>query len=240
MFSVRSTAPNTRFATAGVTPESALMRPVEEIYTQALREDGLLAGTMVATDEGWRPVEGIAPGDMVLTFDNGMQPVAGIHRIEISRANVPAHKRFIMHVPEGSLGNRKDMLVMPSQEVIVESDMAEIDFGEAFVLVQVLMLDGYRGIRKVEIERDLSIHMLTFENEQIIHTSGATLIACRPEADFSPLEAADRSHVVQTYNRLTHAQIKRVAGWLKQEADQSAFAAQSIDDLYAAWDARLS
>lgn len=221
-------------------PGQSLLRAVDEIYTQALREDGLLAGTLIATDEGWRPVEGIVPGDMVLTFDNGMQPVAGIHRIEIKRDSVPAHKAFTMLVPAGVLGNRKDMILLPSQEVIVESDMAEIDFGEPFVLVQTLMLDGYRGIRKVPLTRDLSIHMLTFENEQIIHASGAALISCRAEADFSPLGAADRSKAVQTYNRLTHAQVKQVSNWLRQEAAHTAFAAQTVDDLYAAWDARLS
>lgn len=239
MFSARNLAFRPKSSSSALEPEVALARPVDEIYTQALREDGLLAGTLVATDEGWRPVEGIAPGDMVLTFDNGMQRVAGAHRLEIKRASVPAHKCFTMMAPEGALGNRKDIILMPSQEVIVESDMAEIDFGEPFVLIQSLLLEGYRGIRKVEIARDLSIHMLTFENEQIIHTSGATLAVCRAEADFSPLDAADRTHVVQTYNRLTPTQVKQVATWLKQEAAHTAFAAQTVDDLYAAWDARL-
>jgi hypothetical protein len=235
MFSARSLA----FADTTFAPDQTLARPVDEIYTQALREDGLLAGTMVATDEGWRPVEGIAPGDMVLTFDNGMQRVAGTHRIEIKRATVPSFKAFTMFIPAEAIGNRKDMLLMPSQEVIVECDRAEIDYGEPFVLIQALLLDGYRGIRKAPIARDLSIHMLTFENEQIIHTSGATLTSCRAAADFSPLEAADRTHVATGYSRLTSAQIKQVAHWLKQEAAEPVCGPRTVDDLYAAWDARL-
>jgi len=238
MFSARPLAFATK-SVAATNPEQALARPVDEIYTQALREDGLLAGTMVATDEGWRPVEGIAPGDMVLTFDNGMQRVCGNHRIEIKRASVPSFKAFTMFIPADAIGNRKDMILMPSQEVIVECDMAEIDYGEPFVLIQALLLEGYRGIRKTEIARDLCIHMLTFDNEQIIHTSGATLAVCRAEADFSPLDAADRSHVATGYSRLTSAQVKQVAHWLKQEAAQSSFTGQTVDDLYAAWDARL-
>jgi hypothetical protein len=219
---------------------TALVRPVDENYAQALREDGLLAGTLVATDEGWRPVEGIVAGDMVLTFDNGMQPVRAVHKIEIARANVPTHKAFTMFIPAGALGNRKDMLLMPSQEVIVESDRAEIDFGEPFVLIQTLLLDGYRGIRKTQIQRDLSVYMLTFDNEQILHTSGATLIACRAEVDFSPLDAAGRMQGVQTYNRLTPAQVRRVATWLRDEDGLDGFDTQTVDDLYAALEARLS
>jgi hypothetical protein len=225
---------------ADLRPGQSLLRAVDEIYTQALREDGLLAGTMIATDDGWRSVDSVVKGDLVLTFDNGMQPVTGLHRLEIKRIAVPAHKSFLMLVPAGALGNRKDMLVMPSQEVIVESDRAEADFGEPFVLVQTLMLDGYRGIRKVPIVRDLQVTMLTFENEQIIHASGAALIACRAETDFCPLDAAKRAHAVQTYNRLTHAQIKQVASWLRQEAAHAAPAGIIVDDLYAALEARLS
>ncbi|MFN4056758.1 MAG: Hint domain-containing protein [Roseinatronobacter sp.] len=225
---------------ADVRPGQSLLRAVDEIYTQALREDGLLAGTMIATDDGWRPVDGVAKGDLVLTFDNGMQPVTGVHRLEIKRATVPAHKSFLMLVPANALGNRKDLLLMPSQEVIVESDRAEVDFGEPFVLVQTLMLDGYHGIRKVPMARDLQITMLTFENEQIIHASGAALIVCRAETDFCPLDASKRAHAVQTYNRLTHAQVKQVSKWLRQEAAYATPAALDVDDLYAAFDARLS
>lgn len=221
-------------------PAKALVRAIDEIYVQALREDGMLAGTLVATDEGWRPVEGIVAGDMVLTFDNGMQPVRAVHRIEIARAAVPAHKAFVMFIPAGALGNRKDMLLLPSQEVIVESDRAEIDFGEPFVLIQSLLLEGYRGIAKTQITRDLTVHMLTFDNEQIVHASGATLIACRAEMDFSPLDAAGRMQGVQTYNRLTSAQVRRVANWLRDEDGLDGYDTQTVDDLYAAWDARLS
>lgn len=225
---------------ADLRPGQSLLRAVDEIYTQALREDGLLSGTLIATDDGWRPVESVTKGDLVLTFDNGMQPVTGVHRLDIKRATVPAHKAFLMLVPAGALGNRKDMLVMPSQEVIVESDRAEADFGEPFVLVQTLLLDGYRDIRKVPMARDLQITMLTFENEQIIHASGAALIVCRAETDFCPLDAAKRAHAVQTYNRLTHSQVKQVSKWLQQEAAYAAPVGLDVDALYAALDARLS
>ncbi len=33
---------------------------------------GMVAGTKVATEMGWRRVEGILPGDKVLTFDCGL------------------------------------------------------------------------------------------------------------------------------------------------------------------------
>ena len=44
---------------------------------------GLMAGTRVASNLGWRAVEALAPGDLVLTFDNGMQPIAEVRRSSI-------------------------------------------------------------------------------------------------------------------------------------------------------------
>ncbi len=41
---------------------------------------GLVHGTRVATAMGWREAEAIAVGDLVLTFDRGMQPVRSISR----------------------------------------------------------------------------------------------------------------------------------------------------------------
>ena len=39
---------------------------------------GLVAGTNVASNLGWRAVDALSVGDMVLTFDNAMQPIVEI------------------------------------------------------------------------------------------------------------------------------------------------------------------
>ena len=41
---------------------------------------GLVAGTNVASNLGWRAVDALSVGDMVLTFDNAMQPIVEIRR----------------------------------------------------------------------------------------------------------------------------------------------------------------
>jgi len=48
--------------------------------TLAELASGLMAGTKVATQIGWRDVAAVAVGDQVLTFDGGMQTVAAVHR----------------------------------------------------------------------------------------------------------------------------------------------------------------
>ena len=42
------------------------------------RLSGFTTGTRIATVAGWRPIESIALGDEVLTFDNGPQPVVAM------------------------------------------------------------------------------------------------------------------------------------------------------------------
>ena len=218
---------------------AAAMHKDAGLYNVALREDGLLPGTLIGTDSGWRGVETILPGDLVLTFDNGMQRVEANHRITIAQASLPAHKAFMMIIPAGVLGNRKQISLLPCQEVIVESDMAEIDFGEPFVLIQALMLEGYGGIHRTPINDDLCIHMLTFASEQVIHCAGAALVSARAESDFSPLHAAAAVGALDT-PRLSLSQLQRVANALKQDAACTALTAQAACFTYAAAEARLA
>lgn len=195
---------------------SAAMMKDAELYSMALREDGLLPGTLVATGTGWRKIETLQPGEMVLTFDNGMQPVAHIHELIIPHHALPAHKAFIMVVPQGVLGNRRQIEMLPLQEIIIESDFAEEQYGDPFVLIQALMLDGFDGIRRAPIKGDLRVLMPTFENEQLIHTCGMALLTARAESDFSPLGACTHAPSHE-YNRLPLADLSSLADSLKQQ-----------------------
>ena len=190
---------------------------VEALYDHALREDGLLSGTQVATQDGWAPVERLQAGDRVLTFDNGLQSITKVERLIIPRSTIPAKKAFAMTVPPGALGNRKQLSLLPCQEVVVESDLAEAEFGEAFVIIQALWLDGYRGIHRSPLADDLTVHLLTFAAEQSVYVSGATLATCRVDADFSPLSAAAIAGDA-VYPRLTPSQLRRIADDLKANA----------------------
>ena len=193
------------------------MHKTQSLYAQALREDGLLPGSLLATQAGWKTVETIAPGDMVLTFDNGAQPVVRVHRVTVPKAQIPAHKAFVMVVPMGALGNRRELRLLASQEVLIESDMAEEEFGDPFVMIQALMLEGFFGIHRAPIDEDLTIYMVTFASEQLIHVAGAALVTARPESDFAPLSVHALSEI-RTYPRLTLDQLRRIAESLKGTA----------------------
>lgn len=195
---------------------SAAMMKDAELYSMALREDGLLPGTLVATGTGWRKVETLQPGEMVLTFDNGMQPIARVHDLTVPQHALPEHKAYTMVVPQGVLGNRRQIDMLPLQEIIIESDFAEEQYGDPFVLIQALMLEGFEGIRRVPIAGDLRVYMPTFEQEQLIHICGMALLTARAESDFSPLEACTQAPE-REYTRLPRSDLSALAASLKHQ-----------------------
>ncbi|MCC5956046.1 MAG: Hint domain-containing protein [Natronohydrobacter sp.] len=203
-----------------------------------LRETGLQSQTRVATQEGWRPAETLLVGDMVLTFDHGAQPVRAIQTVEIDPKTLPDRKTHLMGVPAGVLGNRQDMQLLPMQEVVIELDEAEDRYGDPFVLIPAHMLEGYKGIHKAGFTTKITVVMLAFEREQILYSDGGMLAVSSTEACFSPI-AATLSSTSEGYPRLTTAELRRLVQ-PEPKTLPPAFAESSIDETYAAIEARLA
>ncbi|ATX66891.1 Hint domain-containing protein [Roseinatronobacter bogoriensis] len=204
-----------------------------------LLESGLLAGTLVANQNGWVPADQIGPGDLVLTFDNGMQPVAANQSVTLKRADLSTKKAFTMFVPKGALGNRVDMNILPMQEVIVESDRAEALYGDPFVLMPCHLLDGYKGIHMQQFDTDLQFSVLLFENEQIIHTNGGMLALGQMLPHVRSMsDGMAQSNAI--YPRLTYAELLYLAEWRPQASERHpAFAAQSLEDTWLELNTKL-
>lgn len=73
---------------------------------------GLLPQTQVATARGWVPVGRLQPGDMVLTFDHGAQPLCDVVALPPEEVMRPADERAIS-IPTGALENRSPMILLP-------------------------------------------------------------------------------------------------------------------------------
>lgn len=140
---------------------------------------GLAGGTIVATATGWRPAEAIAKGDLVLTFDRGMQAVTKVTRTVacVEDAQMPC-KAWPLHVPEGALGNTVAMTLLPDQAVMLESDAAEVLYGDPFTLVDASDLEGFRGIERVCPDEPMEIVMLHFEQDEVVFVSDGALAFC--------------------------------------------------------------
>ncbi|WP_168192270.1 Hint domain-containing protein [Pararhodobacter marinus] len=143
---------------------------------------GLIAGTRVATDMGWLPVEELRAGDRVATFDNGMRPLRAVH-VSSLHTDIAGAPRSVwpLSLPAGALGNRSALRVLPGQAVLIESDAAEALFGDAFTLVPAAVLDGHNGIAPVEPDHEISIVTLVFDGAEVIYVDGTLLAQCGGE-----------------------------------------------------------
>lgn len=147
-------------------------------------ETGLISGTRVATAMGWRPVEAIAEGDKVLTFDAGLQTVTRVTRLRIWDEEQTCPRDFWpLEVPAGALGNREVMHLLPSQTVMVESDTAEDLYGDPFSLIPARAMEGVRGIGRVPPKADAEVVLLHFAEEQVVFANIGALFHCPSSRD---------------------------------------------------------
>ncbi|MEL6957768.1 MAG: Hint domain-containing protein [Pseudomonadota bacterium] len=144
---------------------------------------GIVAGTKVATRGGWMPVEAIVEGQEVLTFDGGLQTV-----IAVTRHRLMADKRDVeswpMVVPARALGNRDEMMLLPHQSVMIESDLAEELTGDPFALIPGASLVGFRGIAHVRPDCWVDVIQLHFAQDEIVFANIGALFLARAKADF--------------------------------------------------------
>jgi hypothetical protein len=151
---------------------------------------GLLLGTRLATSMGWRPVEEIMPGDDVLTFDAGLQPVTTLNRVPIWAGEGPCPPSFWpLEVPPGALGNRDLLHIQPHQPMMLESNAAEELFGDPFILVPAMALADMRGIHAVTPRPDLEVVEIQFADDQVIFAESGALFFCSGSRDLLELAA---------------------------------------------------
>lgn len=128
-----------------------------------------VAGTMIATPEGERAVESLRPGDLVLTHDDGPQPVRWI-----GRRRVAARGDFApIRIRAGTFGRHGTLLVSPQHRVMLRNSHAELLFGEAEVLIAAKDLVDGANVTVAEGGTVDYVHLL-FDRHQVIYSEGLT------------------------------------------------------------------
>ncbi len=134
------------------------------------------AGTLIATPEGDRPVEGLRPGEAVLTRDRGPRPLrwVGVTRIDSARLSaLPAFLPVRIRAHAFGPGRpARDTLLSQQHRLLMTGWRAELLFGEAEVLVAARHLLGAPG---VTLARDLAgvtyVHLL-FDGHEVVFANG--------------------------------------------------------------------
>lgn len=126
------------------------------------------AGTLITLPDGrQRPVEALAPGDLVLTRDHGAQPVRWI-----GKATLRARGGFApVTITAGTLGNLGDLVVSPHHRLFIYQRQARKLGDTAELLVQAKhLVDGERVIRREGGFVDY--YSLVFDRHEIIYAEG--------------------------------------------------------------------
>ena len=119
-------------------------------------------GTVIATPRGEVAVEDLAPGDRVITRDNGLQEIRWIGRkvVDWKSLAANAHLRPIL-IRQGSLGYglpERDMMVSPNHRMLVANERTALYFDEHEVLVAAKHLVNNRDVKVVESLGTTYIH----------------------------------------------------------------------------------
>lgn len=155
---------------------------------------GIMVGTRIATTFGWRPIEGLCVGDMVLTFDHGFRPITGMSRVMLwdGEGQCPEPLRPLQIIA-GLLENSQPKLVLPMQGVMVESDASEDCRGDPFAVLMPSAIERYGLAEKQDHCGPIEVVLLEFEDDEVIYGECGLLYFAPKHIDFLSVEQASEA-----------------------------------------------
>lgn len=125
-------------------------------------------GTRILTSKGEVPIEDLAPGDLVMTADRGMQPLRWLGVARISGKGKTAPVRFAA----GTIGNQQELLVSPQHRVMLSGWKPDMISGHDEVLVTAKHLVNGNDIIQTELD-EVEYYHLMFDHHEIVFAEGA-------------------------------------------------------------------
>lgn len=129
-------------------------------------------GTRMVTKRGKVAVEDLEVGDMVLTYDNGYQPIRWIGAKFVSARHLNNNDLLKpVRIRAGSLGNGlpdQDLTVTRQHRVLVKSQVSERMFGCREILVPAKDLRGAAGVELCPAPKGIEYWHMLFDDHQIV------------------------------------------------------------------------
>ncbi len=125
-------------------------------------------GTRIETAQSLRPVEEIAPGDLVLTLDHGLQPVVwhGVRQVASTGALAA------VRIPADTFGDHGALSVSPQHRLHFSGWRAQLYAGEDEVLVKAIHLVRAGLLTQDRSGHTVTYHHLLFARHEIIRAEG--------------------------------------------------------------------
>lgn len=134
--------------------------------------DGVICftpGTRILTETGYRPIETLRPGDMLITRDDGPQPLRWVG----SRTVLARGKTAPINIAPGVLpGQDRALLVSPQHRLLFEGYHAQLLFGESEVFAAACHLVDGRDVSVVEGGLVTYVHLM-LDRHHVIYAEGA-------------------------------------------------------------------
>jgi hypothetical protein len=127
-----------------------------------------VAGTRIDTRRGPVRVEHVVVGDLVLTLDDGWQPVRwhGARQVASTGALAP------VLIPAGTFGDHGALAVSPQHRLYLTGWRAELYCGEGEVLIKAIHLARSGRLQQARSGLPVTYHHLMFDRHQIIRAEG--------------------------------------------------------------------
>lgn len=132
------------------------------------------AGTLIETPDGPRPVQDLRAGDLVMTVDDGPQPLlwSGTREVDVTAAE-SLRPVLIRKDALGAGLPADDLMVSQQHRVLVRSAIAQRMFGTDEVLVAARQLTALPGIEVVADGGPVTYVHLLFDRHQLVISNGA-------------------------------------------------------------------
>ncbi len=162
--------------------------------------------TLIKTRCGERRAADLHAGDMVLTRDNGFQPLRWVGMRHVSGAELgrqPGLRPVLIRA--GSLGlnqPERDLLVSPQHRMLVAGPRTELWFGEEEVLVAAINLTCLDGVEQIAAPDVTYVHFM-FDNHEIVCGDGAWSESYQPgDMTLSTMDAEQRAEIFTLFPEL--------------------------------------
>jgi hypothetical protein len=156
--------------------------------------------TAIATPRGPRAIQTLRPGDMVMTRDDGAQPLAWIGTRTVAATTDLAP----IEIAAGVLGNSAALRVSPNHRMLITAATNDLHFGTTEVFVAAKHLIGNPGVCSKPGGQVTYIHLL-FDRHQVVYANNAPSESLFPGASaLTAMDRAARAEVLHLFPELAN------------------------------------
>ncbi|MEC7762537.1 MAG: Hint domain-containing protein [Pseudomonadota bacterium] len=171
-------------------------------------------GTTIVTDRGLVRVEDLKVGDLVVTRDDGLQPIRWIGRRDMFQSDLVGDARLRpIRIRAGALGQglpARDMMVSPQHRVLLADRNVALMFQEAEMLAPAMLLLGRDGVERMGTAPVTYIHIM-FDRHQVVLSDHIWTESFQPGQDVvDTMEVAQRDELYTLFPALAGQPIETV------------------------------